>query len=76
MSQTPADLPAARLAKAALAEQLAGDERVVGIGIAPVGGGGYAVKVNLVAADTGLQLPAVVAGVPVRTEVVGQIRPQ
>ncbi len=75
MSGKPADLEAARQAKAELAGQLAGDERVAGIGIAPDGGGGYEVKVNLTSADTGLQLPAEVGGVPVRTEVVGEIRP-
>ncbi|CAN5730351.1 hypothetical protein BH18ACT7_BH18ACT7_05910 [soil metagenome] len=75
MSQEPAGLEAARQAKSELAERLVGDERIAGIGIAPDGAGGYQVKVNLAKPEPGLELPAEVAGVPVRTEVVGEIRP-
>lgn len=76
----PPDLDAARQAKATLVEQLTGDERVVGIGIAydlaADGTTSYQVKVNLARPEPDLTLPAEIAGVPVRTEVVGEIRPR
>jgi len=47
---------------------------VVGIGIARVGDG-YGLKINLREPPDGkLKLPESVAGVPVRTEVVGAVR--
>lgn len=76
MSDQPPGLQAAREAKAQLVEALRGDERITGIGIAPDGAGGYQLKVNLTKPEPGLELPAEVAGVPIRTEVVGEIRPQ
>lgn len=75
MTGEPISLDRARQAKAELAQRLAGDQRIAGIGIAPDGTGGYTVKVNLTKAEPDLELPAEVAGVPVRTEVVGEIRP-
>jgi len=75
MNDERAGLAAARQAKAELAQHLAGDERIAGIGIAPDGAGGYTIKVNLTKTEPALELPTEVAGVPVRTEVVGEIRP-
>lgn len=46
----------------------------VAVGITPVGGGLYVLKVNLAAPPgAGVDLPGEVDGVPVRVEVVGEI---
>lgn len=76
MSEAVVGLDAARAAKAELAAQYAGDPRIAGIGIATDGAGGYEVKVNVTEADATWDVPTEVSGVPVRTEVVGEIRPQ
>lgn len=75
MSDQPPDLEAARAAKAELLDELAGVEGIAGVGIAPAPGGGYELKVDLRTDDASWVLPAEVSGVPVRTEVVGDIRP-
>jgi hypothetical protein len=67
-----AALEDARAAKAKLAEALAGNPAVNGIGIAPAGAG-YELKVNL---SQPAEVPAEVDGVAVRTAVVGRITPQ
>jgi hypothetical protein len=65
------DLDRARAAKARLAARLAADPRVTGVGIARAEGG-HVVRVLLVVpAD---DVPAEVDGVPVSTQVVGEIR--
>jgi hypothetical protein len=65
---------AARAAKTVVAESLAGEPGVVGIGLARLQSG-YVVQVDL--ADEGAlgRVPADVDGVPVVTRVVGVIRP-
>ncbi len=68
-----ADLERARAAKARLAEQLRGEETVVGIGLQRRGDG-FGVKVDL--REAGLELPAEVDGVPVAVDVVGRITPR
>lgn len=72
-----APLEAARAAKPAVERAFAalGDGvGVVGVGITRIGAG-YGVKVNLSAAPRpDVVLPENVAGVPVRVEIVGQIR--
>ena len=67
-------LDEARAAKPLVEQALAGVAEVVGLGITRVGRG-YGVKVNLSRAPAGAEdIPAEVAGVPVRVEVVGTIR--
>jgi hypothetical protein len=64
----------ARAAKATARKAFARFAPVVGVGIAKIESG-YAVKVNLAAEPPpGTRLPAVLKGVPVVVEVVGQIR--
>jgi hypothetical protein len=65
-------------ARAAKAKALAVFERlapVVGVGITRIGDG-YGLKVNLRERPADAELPDAVEGVPVRVEVVGQIRPR
>jgi hypothetical protein len=69
-----ATLEEARAAKAR-ASHLLGALPVVGVGITRVGEG-YGVKVNLSRNVDRDQLPSHVDGVPVQTEVVGEIRKQ
>ncbi len=67
-------LEEARAAKPKALEAFAPLVSVVGIGITRIGGG-YGVKVNLENAPSPeVALPASVAGVPVRVEVVGLVR--
>ncbi len=67
-------LEAARAAKPTVQRVFADLADVVGVGITRVGEG-YGVKVNLRAPPAPqVTLPAEVAGVPVRVEVVGPIR--
>ena len=67
-------LDEARAAKPLVERQLASLAGVVGVGITRVGRG-YGVKVNLSQAPaTPAEIPAEVAGVPVRIEVVGVVR--
>jgi hypothetical protein len=66
-----ATLAQARAAREAAKARLAGRREVTGIGVARLGDG-YAVKVNLREAAAGV--PAEILGVPVRVEVVGQVR--
>lgn len=68
------DRAAARAAKSTLAEQLASEPAVVGIGLARRDTG-YVVKVNLADAAAAGRVPSHVDGVRVVTEVVGAIRP-
>ncbi|MBA2416310.1 MAG: hypothetical protein H0V64_10585 [Geodermatophilaceae bacterium] len=72
----PATLDEARNAKPALLAALAGDARVNGVGLGYDPAAGYLLKVNVTVPEAADVVPAVVAGVPVRTEVVGTIRPQ
>ena len=71
MAEKDATLEQARAAKVVAVKALS-DLPVVGIGITRVGDG-YGLKVNLGAAPEG-EVPATVAGVPVKVEVVGKIR--
>ncbi|WP_406406320.1 hypothetical protein [Streptomyces sp. NBC_01643] len=69
-----ATLEAARAAKRTLAQRLADDPRVNGVGL----GGtrdAYVLMVQLVSADEEPDLPPDVDGVPVESVVVGQIGP-
>jgi hypothetical protein len=68
------DRAAARAARTVLAEQLAAEPGVVGIGLARRESG-YVVKVDLADAGAAGVVPADVDGVLVVTEVVGVIRP-
>jgi hypothetical protein len=68
------DRAAARAAKSALAERLAAEPGVVGIGLARRDDA-YVVKVDLVDAEAAGLVPDDVDGVRVVTEVVGVIRP-
>ena len=69
-------LEEARAAKRLVAQSLAGRDGVLGIGITRVGGG-YAVRVNLSRQPAAVEsIPTEVAGVPVRIEIVGEIRKQ
>jgi hypothetical protein len=68
---TGATLDEARAAKAKVQAALADFPEVTGIGITR-DGTGYAVKVDLARACAAV--PAEVAGVPVRSEIVGRIR--
>jgi hypothetical protein len=65
-----------RAAKPIVEKELAGLADVVGVGITRIGAG-YGIKVNVSRppADPSA-IPAEVAGVPVRAEVVGTIRKQ
>ncbi|MEW1914190.1 hypothetical protein AB0442_38215 [Kitasatospora sp. NPDC085895] len=67
-------IEAARAAKRALAQMLADDPRVNGVGI---GGtkSAYVVKVQLVSDDDRPDLPQEIDGVPVQTVAVGRIKP-
>jgi hypothetical protein len=68
-----ASLEAARAAKKSAAKAFEGVGQVVGIGLVSIGDG-YAVKVNLVAPPAAdVKPPMEIDGVPVMTEVVGQI---
>jgi hypothetical protein len=69
----PASLPEARAAKDKVAKLVRGSEVVNGVGIAKHGSG-YAVKLNLARPATGEKLPSAVDGVPVRVEIVGDIK--
>jgi hypothetical protein len=67
-------LDEARAAKPLVEQALAGLADVVGVGLTRVGRG-YGVKVNLSREPAHPEsIPADVAGVPVRVEVVGKIR--
>ena len=67
-------LDEARAAKPLVEQTLAGLADVVGVGITRVGRG-YGVKVNLSQTPASpAEIPAEVAGVPVRVEVIGAIR--
>ncbi len=66
------DRDRARRAKNTLADRLGEDDRIAGIGLAPAPGGGYQLKLNLREPVEGL--PTDVDGVPVSTEVVGDVR--
>lgn len=70
-----ANIDDARAAKRTLAQQLAHDRRVNGVGI---GGtrAGYVVKVQLVSETDSPDLPSEINGVPVETVVVGHITTQ
>jgi hypothetical protein len=68
-----ADLETARAAKLALTTQLAGDDRVSGIGITG-SNGDYGVKVNLVDDHDVPALPEEIDGVSVKTVVSGRVR--
>jgi hypothetical protein len=71
---TPPTLDQARAAKGPALEVFQRLADVVGVGVTRVGPG-YGVKVNLRSAPpAGAALPADVAGVPVRVEVVGHIK--
>lgn len=66
----------AQAAKQQVARRLEGVAQVVGIGITRVDGR-YAVKVNLNSPlSTRVVLPESIDGVPIRVEVVGNIRPR
>lgn len=70
----PISIEQARAAKDAAKQLLADVPGVVGIGLTKVGED-YALKVNLKAElPEGVAVPARIAGVPVRAEVVGEIR--
>jgi hypothetical protein len=73
VSASPTGIERARAVKATLAEQLAGDARVNGLGLTRTESG-WAVKVNLVRAAPELDLPPEIDGVEVRTHVVGTIK--
>ena len=74
MSET--QLQRARTAKSKLTKQLSGNATVVGIGLARVDGK-ICVKVNLREPGAASHaVPSSVDDVPVRTEVVGRIRPR
>ncbi len=66
------DLDQARRAKITVAALVDGDDRIAGIGLAPTPDGGYEVKLNLREPVEGL--PTEIDGVPVTTEVVGDVR--
>ncbi len=67
-------LDQARAAKPRVHELLRDVPQLAGVGITRVGEG-YAVKVNLSAAsEDGIDLPTEVDGVPIRIEIVGQVR--
>ena len=68
------DRAAARAARSTLAERLAAEPGVVGIGLARAAGG-YVVKVDLADAGVARLVPGDVDGVRVITEVIGPIRP-
>jgi len=70
-----ANIDEARAAKRVLAQQLAHDRRVNGVGI---GGtrASYVVKVQLVSETDSPDLPSEVNGVPVETVIVGTITSQ
>jgi hypothetical protein len=70
----PTGRDAARAAKTSLAEALAGQPGVVGIGLARESSG-YVVKVDLADEGAASRVPADVDGVRVVTQVVGVIRP-
>jgi hypothetical protein len=70
-----ATLDQARVAKRKAIELLAEIPELRGIGIAPLIGGGFGLKVNLLRATEGVQIPAEIDGVPVIVEIVGPVRP-
>lgn len=69
------DLEHARGAKRALADRLAADPRVVGVGLSREADR-YVVQVRLAEAVEDGVLPAAVSDVPVRWQVVGPIHPR
>lgn len=69
-----ASIDQARAAKAKVTRMLAGHPDVRGVGVARVADG-FAVKVNLAREPAETLVPAEVDGVPIRVEVVGEIRP-
>jgi len=70
----PITIAQARAAKDVAKIELAGIPGVVGIGLTKVGND-YALKINLREALPGdMRVPQSIAGVPVKVEVVGQIR--
>jgi hypothetical protein len=71
---SPTGRDAARAAKSALADHLAGLPGVVGVGLARRDSG-YVVKVDLADESAAGSVPPDVDGVLVVTEVVGAIRP-
>ncbi len=66
------DLDQARRAKNTLTDLLGEDDRIAGIGLAPAPDGGYELKLNL--REPVEALPTEIDGVPVTTEVVGDVR--
>jgi hypothetical protein len=71
---SPVTLDQARAAKAAALRRLEKLDTVVGVGITR-GDQGYAVKINLrEPLGNDVEVPSEIDGVPVRIEVVGQIR--
>lgn len=74
MSGGTPDFAVARAAKAALTDRLAGDDRVVGIGIGR-DGAGYVVEVRLAEESARSAVPETVDDVGVRTRVVGRVTP-
>jgi hypothetical protein len=72
MDPSPTSIEAARAAKASARLKFAGRPDVVGIGLTRRGAG-YAIKIN-VSAPGGAALPLEWGGVPVVTEVVGEVR--
>lgn len=69
------DLQTARAAKQRLIARLPRNAPINGVGLQPVEGG-YALKVNLLTADSDLELPATVDGVDVHVAVSGPGFPQ
>ena len=71
-----ASLEAARAAKSQALRafsELLGEE--VSVGLAPIDGEGFALKINLTRApDPELSLPREISGVPIQVEVIGEIR--
>ncbi|MEU2347288.1 hypothetical protein [Modestobacter sp. NPDC049651] len=68
------DRASARAAKSALADRIAADPGVAGIGLAR-SGGEYVVRVDLTDAGAGARVPRDVDGVRVVTHVIGVVRP-
>jgi hypothetical protein len=72
--RAPSERALAGAAKSALAERLADDPGVVGVGVARRAGA-YVVKVDLADEATVQRVPGDVDGVRVVVEVVGAVRP-
>jgi hypothetical protein len=76
MATVPATREQARSAKAAALKHFQQFGDVVGVGITRLDDG-YAVKVNLTEPPApGVEVPAVIDGVPVLVEIVGIIKPR